>query len=134
MSYGGQAALRRHQGIDGERGGVVRIVRIAACYAHGPVGAGMPSDERNCTIDGAGWSGRRGIGNAQQRTEYEGRQRLAGTKQSVRDTVEASVGCLLCPEIVHGPRQRAALTFPRARGGGRRRQQEDAAVNAHDRP
>src|SRR5688500_20068215 len=38
MSYGGQAALRRHQGIDGERRGVVRIVRIAACYAHGPVG------------------------------------------------------------------------------------------------
>jgi hypothetical protein len=48
--------------------------------------------------------------------------------------VEASVGGLLCSEILRGPRQRAALTFPRARGGSRRRQQEDAAVNAHDRP
>jgi len=134
MSYGGQAALRRHQGIDGERRGVVRIIRIAACYAHGPVGARMPSDERNCTIDGAGGGGHCGIGNAQQRTEYEGRQRLAGTKQSVRGAVEASVGCLLCPEILRGPPKRAALTFPRARGGGRRRQQEDSAVNAHDRP
>ena len=70
MSYGGQAALRRHQGIDGERRGVVRIIRIAACYAHGPVDARMPSDERNCTIDGAGGGGQCGIGNAQQRTEY----------------------------------------------------------------
>jgi hypothetical protein len=34
---------------------------------------------------------------------------------------------------LRSPRKRAALTFPRARGGGRR-QQEDAAVNAHDRP
>ena len=53
MSDGGLAALGRHQGVDGERGGVVRIIRVAACYAHGPVGARMPSDERNCTIDGA---------------------------------------------------------------------------------
>ena len=78
----------------------------------------MPSDERNRTVDGAGGGGHGGIGNAQQRTEYEGRQRLAGTKQSVRGAMEASVGCLLCPEILRGPRKRAALTFPRARGGG----------------
>jgi hypothetical protein len=94
----------------------------------------MLSDERNRTIDGAGGGGHCGFGNAQQRTEYERGQRLAGTKQSVRGAVEASVSCLLCPEILRGPRQRAALLFPRARGGGRRRQQEDAAVNAHDRP
>jgi hypothetical protein len=94
----------------------------------------MPSDERNRTIDGAGGSGHRGIRNAQQRTKYERRQRLAGTKQSVRRAVKTSVSCLLRPKILRGPRKRAALTFPRARGDARRRHQEDAAVNAHDRP
>ena len=49
-----RTALGRHQGIDGERRGVVRITPIAACYARGPVDARMLSDERNRTIDGAG--------------------------------------------------------------------------------
>ena len=127
-------APRRYQRIDGERRCVVRIIRIAACYAHCTVDARVPSDEGNRTIDGTGGCVHRCFRNAQQRTEYEGCQRLAGTKQSVRGTVEASVGCLLCPEILRSPRKRAALTLPRARGGGRRRQEEDAAVNAHDRP
>ena len=71
----------------------------------------MPSDERNRTIDGAGGGGHCGIGNAQQRTEHEGRQRLAGTKQSVCGAVEASVGCLLCSEISRGLRSELRSRF-----------------------
>ena len=40
--------------IDGERRGIVRVIRIAVTYAHGPVGVRMPSDERNRTFDSAG--------------------------------------------------------------------------------
>jgi hypothetical protein len=92
----------------------------------------MRFDERHRAIGGAGR--RYGIGHPQQRAEYKRRERLAGTQQPVRGAVEASVGGLLCPEIVRSPRERAALTRPRARGCGRRRQQKGAAVNAHDRP
>ena len=75
-------AARGHHGIDGESRGVVRIIRIAACSAHCPVGARMPPDESNRTIDRAGRRGQGGVGNTQQSAENEGRQRLAGTKES----------------------------------------------------
>ena len=48
--------------------------------------------------------------------------------------VGPAVGGLLRPEVLRGARKRVALAAPRTSGGRDRRHQEDAAINAHERP